>query len=140
MVSENAANDRSGMGGPSIVAVFPLAHQADERLPQRPPPPACPGRGIEIHDAAERLTTVGIEVGPGDDSVTRRVAHTAGAEVDDGAQQTIAGQQIIGADVSVKPPWPLRPGGGSGRGPGGFRARPTISAPSDSIAARVSSP
>ena len=80
-----------------------IAHQAQQRLPQRPAARTRPGLLVEPDRRAEHLPRRAPEEGPGDHQVAGRIADPAGAEVDDRGEPTLAGQQVSDGHVTVEP-------------------------------------
>src|SRR5579864_3010122 len=87
----------------------PVKVRGAEPEGQTPATPACPGGVVGLNLGAEQVAGLRREPGPGRQHVDRGVADAQPAEVDDGCQPAVAGQQIQGREVGVYPARRTRP-------------------------------
>src|SRR5262249_27829934 len=103
MVDEHRVDDLSRAPAPPLAPfavvepTSPERHMAtvhDQCLPQRPAAASGPGAVVEVESRPELLTALAVEERPGDRQVTRRIADTAAAEVDDRNELAVGDEQV----------------------------------------------
>src|SRR5690606_3092431 len=130
-LSRRCGDDRmdGGVGGVGVQA----GGEGPAAAPQ-------PGRVVDAQLVAEHGPVAGRQQSEGDHQVTGRVTDTEAAEVDDGTEAPLAGQQIAGVEVAVEPDRGAVPAwASSAASHSAVIAEPSKIPSSRSIAARVAS-